>query len=212
MAIEAAPPRQTGFYPIDLWVERPASQSRLTNFPLLGSLIRLFLLVPHFIVLYFLQLVANLLFLISTVAILFTGRYPRGLFNFYVGYTRWLYRLTGYLLHLYDSYPPFGMDDQADYPLRLGVQYPESSSRWLNFPIVGLIVKAVLVIPHYVIVAALYLVAMVMIVIGTLAILFTGQFPAGMHSFVVKTLRWGMRVNAYVYALTDKYPPFSLSA
>ena len=101
---------------------------------------------------------------------------------------------------------------QAGYPLRLGVQYPESSNRWLNFPILGLIVKAILVIPHYVIVAALYVVAMVMIFIATFAILFTGQFPEGMHSFVVKTMRWGIRVNAYVYALTDRYPPFSLSA
>jgi uncharacterized protein DUF4389 len=205
-------PSQTAeFYPVDVWVERPQSQSRLTNFPFLGSLIRAFLLIPHFIVLYFLQIVANIVLFIASFAILFTGKYPRGLFNFYVGYMRWSNRMNGYLLHLYDRYPPFSIDDIEDYPLRLGVQYPEKLSRLLNFPILGLIIKAFLAIPHLFVLVALYLVALICIFISTFAILFTGAFPAGMHSFVVRVLRWGVRVNAYIVALTDRYPPFSLS-
>jgi hypothetical protein len=214
MTIDPAPLQESqpaDFYPVDLWVDRAESQSRLTNFPLVGSIIRAFLLIPHFIVLYFLQIVANIVLFIATFAILFTGRYPRGLFNFYVGYLRWSSRTNGYMLHLYDRYPPFSVDDVGDYPLRLGVQYPEKLSRLLNFPIFGLIIKAFLAIPHFVVLIALYVVALVLLVISTFAILFTGGFPAGMHSFVVRVFRWGIRVNAYIAALTDRYPPFSLS-
>ena len=214
MTTDAAPPQQAQpaeFYPIDVWVERSQAQSRLTNFPIIGSLIRGVLLIPHFFVLYFLQILANLVLFIATFGILFTGKYPRGLFDFYVGYMRWSNRMNGYFLHLYDRYPPFSTDDDADYALRLGVQYPEKLSRLLNFPIFGLLIKAFLSIPHLFVLAALYVAALACIFISTFAILFTGSFPAGMHSFVVRVLRWGVRVNAYIAALTDRYPPFSLS-
>src|SRR5262245_8696851 len=102
------PPEMTtadgDFYPVNLWVTRPASQSRITNFPFfIGTIIRAFLAIPHAIILYFLQIVASIVFFIATFAILFTGKYPRGLFNFFIGYMRWSTRVNGYLFHLYDT-------------------------------------------------------------------------------------------------------------
>jgi ABC-type multidrug transport system fused ATPase/permease subunit len=199
-------------YPVNLEVQRPDSQSRLTNFPLgIGTFIRLVLLVPHLIILYFLQIVASIIYFIATFAILFTGRYPRGMFNFYVGYTRWSSNVYGYLVSVYDNYPPFSMDQQSGYPLSFTVDYPESHSRLLNFPILGLIIKLILLIPHFIVVYFLILVALIVLFIAHFAILFTGSFPAGMHKFMIGVGRWSTRVNAYAYALTDKYPPFSLS-
>jgi hypothetical protein len=200
-------------YPVTLNVQRPEQSSRLLNFPLgIGTMIRGILLIPHLIILYFLQLVAGIVYLIATFAILFTGRYPRGLFGFYVGYTRWTSNVYGYLVGVYDKYPPFNMEPQPDYPLSFNAEYPDSHSRILNFPLfIGLFIKLVLLIPHLIIVYFLILVAFVVLFIAQFAILFTGSFPAGMHSFMIGVGRWSTRVNAYAYALTDKYPPFSTS-
>ena len=197
-------------YPIRLEVQRPDQQSRLTNFPLfIGTTIRAFLLIPHLIILYFLQIVAQVIYFIATFAILFTGSYPRGMFNFYVGYLRWNANVYGYFLHLYDGYPPFSMDQQS-YALTLTVDYPPSLSRILNFPLfVGAFIKIVLTIPHIIILAFLMIAALVVIFIALFAVLFTGSFPPGMHTFVVGVYRWLTRVNGYVYGLTDAYPPFS---
>jgi hypothetical protein len=200
-------------YPVQLDCRRPDKQSRLTSFPLfIGSMIRGILLIPHLIILYFFQIAANILLFIATFAILFTGRYPLGMFNFYVGYLRWSTSVYGYLAHLYDDYPPFSMDPQPNFPLTLQVQYPEELSRILNFPLfIGMFIKLVLTIPHWVILMFLYLAAIVVIFIAQFSILFTGSFPEGMHNFVVGVARWYTRVTAYLVSLTDKYPPFSMS-
>ena len=199
-------------YPVRFDVARPASQSRLTNFPLgIGFFIRAILLIPHFIILYFLQIVATLIYFIATFAILFTGKYPEGMFNFFVGYMRWSANIYGYLLSLLDRYPPFSLDEQPDYPLKFQAAYPERSSRLLNFPLfIGLAVKFILLIPHLIIVWFLYMAAVIVVFVAQFAILFTGSFPEGMHGFVVGVGRWYNRITAYAFGLTDKYPPFSL--
>jgi hypothetical protein len=198
-------------YPLRLEVRRPESQSRLTNFPLfIGSFIRYILAIPHLIVLYFLGIVAFLIYFVATFAILFTGKFPAGMFKFYIGVERWSTNLAGYLGHLYDDYPPFSMEPQS-YPLTYEVDYPESLSRLLNFPFFGILIKAVLLIPHFIVLTFLGIVAWLILFIAQFAILFTGSFPAGMHGFMVGVTRWSSRVNAYLYAMTDKYPPFSMS-
>ena len=199
-------------YPEHFDVQRPASQSRLTNFPLgIGLFIREILLIPHLIILYFLQIVANIVYFIACFAILFTGRYPQGLLNFYVGYMRWNANMTGYLVSAYDKYPPFSMDQQ-DFPVTLRVEPPGELNRILNFPLfIGFVIKAILLIPHLVILVFLIIVAMVVLFIAQFAILFTGSFPEGMYKFMIGVGRWSTRVNAYLVAITDKYPPFSMS-
>ena len=198
--------------PVRLDIQRPESQSRLTNFPLgIGLFIREILLIPHLIILYFLQLVGGIVYFIATFAILFTGRYPQGLFNFFVGYTRWTNNIYSYLLSLHDKYPPFSMEAQSDFPLSFSVEYPGQLSRILNFPFIGQLIKAILLIPNLIVLMFLALVAFVVLFIAQFAILFTGSFPEGMHKFMVGVGRWSARVNAYLYGLTDKYPPFSMS-
>jgi hypothetical protein len=88
-------------YPISLKVDYPEKLSRLTTF------FRIFLLIPHAIVLYFLGIVSGVILFISWWAILFTGRYPKGLFEFVTYCFRWSTRYTGYAYLLTDKYPPF---------------------------------------------------------------------------------------------------------
>jgi hypothetical protein len=192
-------------------VERPASQSRLTNFPLgIGTLIRYILLIPHIVVLYFVTLIAYILYFLATFGILFTGKYPRGMFNFVVGFMRWSANVGAYLNSLIDKYPPFSTEAQ-EYPVSLEVDYPETSSRLLNFPILGITIKELLLIPHLIVLIFLFVAVFVVVFIAKFAILFSGSFPEGMHRFVVGVTRWQMRISAYMLGLTDKYPPFSMN-
>ena len=200
----------TTTYPVTYDIDRPASQSRLTNFPLgVGFLIRGILLIPQYIVLYFIALVARILYFIATFAILFSGKYPEGMYNFVANYVRWNANYNGYFLSLYDKYPPFSGDQQADYPLTFSTEYPATSSRLLNLPIFGLVIRAIILIPHLLIIVALGIAEVFVIFIAQFAILFSGSFPEGMHSFAVGVNRWATRLGAYFFGLTDQYPPFS---
>jgi len=206
----AATPPPSGPYSVRLSVGRAESASRLLNFPLfIGTFIREVLLIPHLIVLAFLGFIVFVVYFIATFAILFTGKFPAGMHNFVAGYMRWSANLSAYLLGLVDAYPPFSMD-QKDYQVVFQADYPEKSSRILNFPLFGMYIKYLLLIPHLFVLAALGLIAYVVLFIAQFAVLFTGQFPEGMHKFLVGVSRWSTRVNAYVFALTDRYPPFSL--
>jgi hypothetical protein len=159
------------------------------------------LAIPHYVVLYFLQLVFSVVTLIAFFAILFTGRYPRGLWDFGMLYVRWNARVAAYVTLMRDEYPPFGNDD---YPVLFQLDYPERLSRWKIF------VKWLLVIPHLVVLTLLGVAAGVVIFIAWWAILFTGRYPRGMFDFVTGVFRWSNRVVVYPYLFTDAYPPFTL--
>jgi hypothetical protein len=199
-------------YPMRMSIARPDSQSRLTNFPFfIGSFIRAILLIPHWIILYFFAIVAWLLYFIACFAILFSGRYPRGMYDFIVGYLRWSTNVTAYSYSLFDKYPPFSTEQQ-DYPLSFAVDYTPASSRILNFPLfIGSFIRLILLIPHFIVVWFVGVIAFLVLFIAQFAILFSGGFPAGMHGFVTGYLRWSTRLSAYFLGLTDRYPPFSLS-
>jgi hypothetical protein len=204
---EMSPPP---FYAVRLAIEREPKQSRLLNLPfLVGTVIRLILLVPNLVVFYYLYNAAFLAAFVSMWGILFTGRYPRGLFKLEVGIMRWAFNLGGYLSHLFDDYPPMDLEQRPDRPLRLDVDYPEHPSRWLNLPFFP--VKFLLVIPHIIVLYVVGIIALLLVFIAQIVILFTGSFPAGLHGFVVGYQRWYCRVIGYLAAFTDKYPPFSLS-
>ena len=207
-AVEPAPPA----YPVRLSITRPETQRRLTNFPLfIGTLIRLVLLIPSYAILSLLYYLQFLAYFYATFVILFRGRYPRGLFKMQVGAMRWGANVQAYFFHLFDPYPPMDLDQRPDRELQLEVDYPESPSRLLNAPVLGLLIKAILAIPHLLILNAFGFLAGVVVFIGQFAILFTGSFPAGLHGLVVAYLRWTYRVYGYLAGFTDKYPPFSTS-
>lgn len=92
-------------YPVSLKVDYPEKLSRLTTF------FRYFMIIPHLFILYFLNIAAGVVWIISWFAILFTGRFPRSLFDFMVYYFRWSTRVNGYSYLLTDKYPPFNGEE-----------------------------------------------------------------------------------------------------
>jgi hypothetical protein len=193
-----------GGYPVRFEVEYPESLSRLlNNIPYL----KLILALPHFLVLIVLSFVTSVVSFIAWWAILFTGRYPQGLFNFYVDVQRWNLNATMYIYMLRDEYPPFAGDFGKYPPVTYEVDYPERLSRLLNnIPLL----KTILLIPHYVVLVFLAIGWLVVNFIAWWAILFTGRYPRGLFDFTVGVSRWSTRVSAYGAMLTDAYPPFSM--
>ncbi len=179
-------------------------------------LIKWLLGIPHYIILVFLWIAFIIVWIIAFFAILFTGRFPRGLFDFNVGVIRWSWRVGFYSYQALgtDKYPPFSLKSE-DYPADLQVEYPEKLSKGL-----ALVKWWLLAIPHYIIVAFFQGfsgeergwpgLTFVLAIIAGFALLFTGKYPESIFKLVIGLNRWSYRVCAYVALMTDQYPPFRL--
>ena len=188
----------------DIAQQESHSRSELLLRTLFGWL---YITVPHTLVLFFVGIWSSILHFISWWVILFTGRYPRRIFEFHVKMIAWNMRLTASLWNLIDGYPSIGT--AGGHPaVTLDVPYPESLSRG------KLLLRAFLGI-FYISIPHGFCLYFRMIATGFLnflswwSILFTGRIPDDWFQFNVGTLRWMARLNLYVTNMTDIYPPFS---
>lgn len=215
MAIPPPPPPPPA-YPVNLSVEYP-------DRPLdrLSTAFRIFVAIPIMIVLgavsgttwsYYsssgtVHVVAGaggLLFLGPLLMILFRQKYPRWWFDWNLELQRFTNRVLVYVLLMDDRYP----STDQEQGLRLDYVYPDVPRELNRFlPLV----KWLLVIPHLIVLAFLWIGVFFVVIVAWFAILFTGRYPRGIFDFVEGVVRWGQRVVAYAFTLvTDRYPPFSL--
>jgi hypothetical protein len=172
------------------------------------------LAIPHYFVLCFLWIAYIVVWVIAWFAILFTGKYPKGLFDFSVGVLRWSWRVGFYSYQALgtDKYPPFSLDPDPNYPADLEVAYPEKLSRGLIW-----VKWWLLAIPHWIIVGIFQGgyggrggggLVMILAIIAAIVLLFTGKYLPDIFKLVIGMNRWSYRLFAYVSLMTDAYPPF----
>jgi hypothetical protein len=179
-------------------------------------LLKWLLIIPHIICLIGLGIAFIVVWIISFFAILFTGKHPKGLFDFKVGVLRWGWRVGFYSYSALgtDKYPPFSLQPDPAYPADLDIPYPEKLSQGLV-----LVKWWLLAIPHYIIVGLfsggagwggrgglIFWLA----IFGAVTVLFTGKYPADIFKLVIGLNRWSIRVCAYTSLMRDEYPPFRL--
>src|SRR3954454_6912445 len=176
-------------------------------------LVKWLLAIPHYIVLVFLWIAFFFTWLASLVMILFTGRYPRGLFDFNVGVLRWTWRVAFYSYSALATArsPPFSLQDDEGYPARLDVEYPDHLSHGLV-----LVKWWLLAIPQLLIVTVLngggYGAGLIglLVFFAAVALLFTGRDPRSFSALIRGLTRCYSRVTLYIALMPDQSPPFRL--
>jgi hypothetical protein len=198
------PPGQPAGYPAVLEIDKP---EHVANW---RPLVHWLLVIPHWIVLYVLGIVAEFVAIAGWFIIVFTGKLPDGLANIIGLYIRYSQRTLAYAYFMREEYPPFTFEDTpADPGSYPGVRVdfaPELEDR--NRLTVGF--RFILVIPQIIVLGLLAIVVMFAMIGAFFAVLFTGRWPEGLWNFVLGFMRWSTRVNAYFMLLTDRYPPFSM--
>ncbi|HYU56615.1 MAG TPA: DUF4389 domain-containing protein [Actinomycetota bacterium] len=189
-------------------------------------LVKWFLAIPHYVVLAFLWIAFVVLSVVAFFAILFTGRYPRAIFDFNVGVLRWSWRVSYYTFGAAgtDRYPPFTLREVPDYPADLRIDYPNRLSRglvlvkwWLlaipHYLIVGLFVGGGAVVAYrsgeWVWAAGPGLLGL-LVLIALIGLAVTGRYLQSLFDLVLGLNRWALRVAGYAGLMTDEYPPFRL--
>ena len=200
--------QQQGVYPVSI-------KGELTE-PLSAGLwlIKWLLAIPHYFILVFLWIAFVIVWIMAFFTILFTGKYPKSLFDFNVGVLRWTWRVGFYSYQALatDKYPPFTLESVDSYPADLEVVYPERLSQGLV-----LVKWWLLAIPHLFIIGLFQGggeggggLVFILVIIAAIILLFTGKYNKDIFKLVVGMNRWSFRVMAYVSLMTDEYPPFRL--
>ena len=192
-------------YPAVLTLDAPLKVARWR--PLFAWLVAL----PHFVVSYVLNIVNSVLAVVGWFAILFTGRLPEGIAGVQCMCLRYSQRAASYAGFLFEPYPPFTFATTAADPGDLAGMRIDYRPQLEDRNRVTVFFRILMVIPHVIVLMVLGIVTALAYIVAFFAVLITGAWPEGLRAFVVKVLRWTVRVQAYMYLLTDEYPPFELS-
>lgn len=187
-------------YPARLEVDYPERLDRIT------TLLRLILIIPVVLLVSGMSYVGNNVVVLPTlVTLLVRRKYPRWWFEFNLEYTRFTGRVNAYGALLTDRYP--SLDEEQS--VRIELDYPDAANLNRFLPLI----KWLLALPHYIVLALLMVASLLAEIVAWLAILVTEKYPRPLFNFVVSVQRYNLRVNAYAFLLvTDRYPPFRLGA
>ena len=186
-------------YPVSYAADGPLEgRNRLTTF------FRYFVSIPWLIVAYFYGIVAQIAAIVAWFAIVFTGRYPEGIYDFNAGYLRMYSRAYSFLHLMTDEWPPFGGEEAPQYPIRIGVAPPLDMYSRLKTGF-----RLIIGIPVMLLAIVQSIILWVCVLIAWFAILFTGKLPEGLFNPMRSALAYLTRGTGYFLLLTEDYPPFS---
>jgi len=185
-----------GGYPVLVEADHLPEYSRFM------PLIKWFILIPHYIALLFLGIGAMVVALIAFFATLFTGTYPRGMWDYMVGVHRWALRVLSYHQLINDSYPPFTLQEQPEDTVRLRAEYPENVARWRP------LVAWLLILPYAIVSYLITIVGNICSFLAFFTIIFTKKVPEGLFDVIRIAFNWQTRASFYMYWMSTEYPPF----
>ena len=169
----------------------------------LSTFFRALLAIPHAIVLYVWGIVAGIAIVIAWFALLFTARYPRGLFDFVAAFVRFSTAFYAYLYLLTDRFPPFS-GDTRDYPVRLEIGPPQD-----HYDRVKVLFRIVLAIPVAIVLYVMQIIAQLGALFAWFAIVILGRQPKGLQDMIVLGTSYQQRATAYLALLTERWPAFT---
>lgn len=184
-------------YPVDFEMDYIQQRSRLTTF------FRLILGIPHYVFAFVYTLAFYVVVIIAWFALLFTAKWPQGLYDFACGYVRYLARLSAYIYLGVDQYPPFSGADDPNYPVRVRIDPPLASYNRLKVFFRGIYAILALVIRY-----ALGIVLEFVAFIAWFAIVIMGRQPAALQDALNFSLAYTTRADALIFLITETYPPF----
>ena len=185
-------------YPVTFKADYVEKRSRLTTF------FRLLLAIPHLIAVLFYIFAAEIVTFIAWFALLFTGRYPPGMYDFVAGALRYGTRVCGYTFLLTDDYPPFSGDPATPYPVDLNIGPPKAEYSRLK-----VLFRIILMIPVYIIAYAMQIVFELGALLAWFAIVVLGRQPKGLQDMIVLGMSYHQRAYGYFFLLTEDWPPFT---
>jgi hypothetical protein len=195
-------------YPVDVTFPRDKGQGRLWGIPFVGLVIRSFLVIPQVVVLIVLAFVMSFVLLINWIPVLLMGRQAGFAYAVVGGYLRLSTRVAGYVLLLTGRYPPFGPG--GEHPIDVTFDQSERQNRLWGIPLVGLWIRWLLLIPHWIVLALISIVVGFLILVSWVPVLINGRQADVIIQWIGGFYRWAIRVSAYAFLLTGRYPPFRL--
>lgn len=196
--------------PVDIRFTHDEPINRLWGIPLVGFVVRAVILIPHFIVLWLFGIATGLTLLVSWIPVLLTGRQAGWVTSIVGGYLAWTVRVGSYLLLVAAGYPPFSAS--APYSVMVRIAPNPPINRLWGIPLLGIAVRALLCIPHYIALFFVGIPAVILVYFSWLPVLVMGRQAGPLIDLLGGYWRWSTRVSAYVLLLTDRYPPFRLGS
>lgn len=196
--LDCATVRRMNAYPIVYEQSPPVERSRLTVF------FRGILVIPHVILLLVYSVAANIVVFLAWFVLVFTGRYPEGMYNFVAGYLRYAARVYAYWLLITDTYPAFDGGEHPEYPVRVQIAPPqEGYSRLKTF------FRFILIIPVWIVQYAFEIwIFFVAVALWFVAVI-TGKTSPGLTEAIRFPVSYYVRSYGYIYLLTDRFTPLA---
>jgi hypothetical protein len=195
-------------YPVKVTYGPDEGQNQLWGIPLVGLIIRSILCIPQFVLLAVLGLVMYVIVLVNWIPILVNRRQATWIYQIAGGYFRLSTRLYAYILLLTGRYPPLWIE--GEHTVDVTFDEAEMQNQLWGIPILGVMARLVLLIPHLLILALLGVLVGILMLFTWVPVLLTGRTADWTVRWVGGFYRWSLRVSAYAFLLTGRYPPFSL--
>jgi hypothetical protein len=196
-------------YPVNVSYDRTARINRFWGIPLIGWFVRWIMLIPHYILLVLVSIVAAILMLFTWIPVLILGRFPGWGYRWIGGLMGWTTRVQAYIGLLTSTYPPFSLSGE-DHPVSVRFDEGVRINRLWGIPILGILVRAIILIPHFIVLWFVGVVVAVLWIFSWIPVLVLGRQADIIYTIVGGHARWTFRVTAYLLLMVDRYPPFSL--